>query len=224
MKRLSITIIVVLLACVCEIHTIHAREKNKNIKLPAPAYDGKVSLEKTLHGRRSRRDLTGEKVSLKNFSQILWAAQGVTNVMGFRTAPSAGALYPLEIYAVVGNVGKLKPGVYRYNPARHSVKMISKGDKRSALQKAALHQSPVGSAALDIIIAAAYERTTRKYGERGVRYVHIEVGHAAQNVALQCESLDLGTVTIGAFEDEKVKNLLGIDEAPLYIMPVGHPR
>ena len=199
-------------------------EDKEEIELPAPSYDGEVSLEKTLSERRSRRDFTNEALSLKDFSQILWAAQGITSERGKRTAPSAGALYPLELYVVVGNVENLSPGVYHYHPKGHSVSKVLDGDKRRELQGVALGQSAMGGAAIDLVFTAVYERTTKKYGERGrIRYVHMEVGHAAQNVYLQCESLGLGAVVIGAFEDGSVKTLLKIEEEPLYIMPIGHP-
>nr|MCK4930344.1 SagB/ThcOx family dehydrogenase [Nanoarchaeota archaeon] len=226
MKRtflISLILIFIFLISGCASKVEVIEEDNDEISLPAPTLEGVVSLEKTLAERRSRRDFTDKELSLKDFSQLLWSAQGITSVWGGRTAPSAGALYPLEIYIVVGNVENISPSVYHYNPKTHSVKKVLEGDKREELKRVALGQYPIGEAAIDIVFTAVYKRTTRKYGERGIRYVHLEAGHAAQNVYLQCESLGLGTVVIGAFNDKGVKDVLNIEEEPLYIMPIGHP-
>lgn len=195
----------------------------ETIKLPTPSHDGEVSLETALMERRSVRDYTDEPLTLAEISQLLWAAQGITHPSGYRTAPSAGALYPLEIYLVSGNVTDLPSGVYRFTPQGHELVKISEGDRRSELCQAALNQKSVEQAAAVIVIAAVYERTTVKYSDRGIRYVHMEVGSAAQNVYLQAVSLDLGTVFIGAFYDEDVKTVVGLpdDQQPLGIMPLG---
>jgi SagB-type dehydrogenase family enzyme len=193
------------------------------IKLPQPNVDGKVSIEEALLLRRSVRDYKDMPLALKEISQLLWAAQGITNPFGFRTAPSAGALYPLEVYLVAGNVKNLPQGVYKYKPKSHTLIRVIKGDKRSELSAAALRQSCVKKGAAVIVLAAVYERTMKKYGQRGIRYVHIEIGHASQNIYLQAVSLKLGTVVIGAFDDGKVKKALHMQNAeqPLAIMPVG---
>ncbi len=193
------------------------------ITLPQPAYDSTTSIEKALLGRRSARDYKDEPLTLAEVSQILWAAQGITDERGFRTSPSAGALYPLELYVVIGNVEGISEGIYRYNPEKHELIKIVDGDKRVELCAAALGQSCVKEGAMTIVFSAVYERTTRKYGERGIRYVHMEAGHAAQNVYLQAVSLNLGTTVIGAFNDEEVKKIVKMadEEHPLYIMPVG---
>ena len=193
------------------------------VKLPEPRHDSDVSIEETLLKRRSVRDYTGEPLTLQEVSQLLWAAQGTTNPRGFRTAPSAGATYPLETYIVVGDVGNLAEGVYRYKSAEHKLVKVLDGDWRGQLAGAALGQSWVKEGAVNIIFTAIYERTTRRYGDRGIRYVHMEVGHAAQNVYLQTVALGLGTVVIGAFRDDQVREILKLpqNEQPLYIMPVG---
>jgi SagB-type dehydrogenase family enzyme len=193
------------------------------VPLPEPRLKSAVSLEETLLQRRSAREYADEALTLEEVSQLLWAAQGVTAEWGGRTAPSAGALYPLETYLVVGNVENLAPGVYKYKPERHELVKVRDDDVREELAEASLGQSWVKEGAIDIVIAAVYERTTRKYGDRGVRYVHMEAGHAAQNICLQATALDLGIVTVGAFHDEQVKNILGMarDETPLYVIPVG---
>jgi SagB-type dehydrogenase family enzyme len=194
------------------------------INLPEPSTDSSVSVEQALFLRRSIRDYKDEPLTLAEVSQLVWAAQGITDTeKGFRIAPSAGALYPLEVYVVAGNVSNLFPGVYKYNPLEHKLKQIAAGDKRTELCDAALSQNAVKEGAMAIVFTGVYERTTEKYGERGIRYVYMEAGHSAQNVYLQAVSLNLGTTVIGAFEDQKVKKILNIqdNEHPLYIMPIG---
>lgn len=193
------------------------------IKLPPPKYESNISVEQALFQRRSIRDYKDAPLTLAEVSQLLWAAQGITNQKGYRTTPSAGALYPLETYVVVGNVEGLTTGVYKYKPDQHELINVLVGDKRSELAAAALNQPPVKDGAIDIVFSAIPERTTRKYQERGIRYVFMEVGHAAQNVYLQAVALNLGTVVIGAFTDSEVKEILNMpdNEHPLYIMPVG---
>ena len=197
--------------------------KKMRIKLPKPKYNSDVSLEESLVKRRSVRDYTGEPLTLEEVSQLLWAAQGTTSDKGFRTAPSAGALYPLEVYVIVGDVQDLGIGIYLYKPKEHEVVMIADKDVRQQLAGAALGQSCVKNAAIDIVFTAVYQRITRKYGNRGIKYVHMEIGHAAQNVCLQAAAMDLGVVTIGAFNDREVSKILNLpkDEEPLYIIPVG---
>ncbi|AEA46913.1 SagB/ThcOx family dehydrogenase [Archaeoglobus veneficus] len=194
------------------------------VKLPEPRKTGEISVEEVINIRRSRRSYSGELISIKDISQLCWAAQGITEeAYGFRAAPSAGALYPLEIFLVVGN-SELDAGIYQYSPSTHRLKLVKKGDHRRVLCEASLGQSAIEEGALCIVVTAIYERTTRKYGERGIRYVHMEAGHAAQNIYLQAEALGLGTVSIGAFYDDKVRDVLSVPEeyVPLYVMPVGH--
>jgi SagB-type dehydrogenase family enzyme len=191
----------------------------KEIKLPKPKEKGSISIEETLHKRRSVRDYKRGRLSLEQVSQLLWAASGRN--LYRRTAPSAGATYPLEIYLVVGEVEGLEPGIYHYSFSRHGLEMTKEQDVRNRLSRAALGQEMIEEAPINIIIAADYSRTTGHYGQRGNRYVHMEVGHMGQNVSLQAIALGLGTVMIGAFEDKEVKELLGIKEEPLYIIPVG---
>ncbi len=195
----------------------------ERIKLPEPGHDSPTSIEQALLKRRSVRDYKDEPLTLAELSQLLWAAQGITDRRGFRAAPSAGALYPLEVYVVAGNVSNLPSGIYKYKPHEHELEKILEGDKRAKLCIAALGQSSVKDGAIAIVFSAVYERTTQKYGERGIRYVHMEVGHAAQNVYLQAVSLNLGTVVIGAFQDDAVRMIINMpdEENPLYIMPIG---
>ncbi len=196
----------------------------KVVRLPKITTDGDVSVETALSSRRSIRSYRDEPLSLVEIAQLLWAAQGITEKgTGKRTAPSAGALYPLEIYLVAGNVDDLSDGVYKYQPAEHKLVLISEREIRDALAHTALDQECVRDGGAVLVFAAVYARTTQKYGQRGIRYVHMEVGHAAQNVFLQAGSLGLGTVVVGAFDDESVREVVGmaVDEQPLYIMPVG---
>lgn len=201
-------------------------EIGERIKLPEPSNTSNLSVEEALSKRRSIRAYSGESLTVEEVSQLLWAAQGITSPGGGRTAPSAGALYPLELYLVVGDVEGMDKGVYRYRPEEHDLEKVKDGDIRAELAEAAVGQECVKDAAIDIVFTAVYARTTWKYGERGIRYVHIEAGHAAQNVYLQAVSLDLGTVVIGAFIDSEVKKIVnaGEQEEPLYIMPVGRKR
>jgi SagB-type dehydrogenase family enzyme len=185
-----------------------------------------MSLEKALSGRRSVRSYSGRSLSLQEVSQLLWAAQGKTDRRGLRTAPSAGALYPLEVYLAVAEVSGLSAGVYRYLPEEHVLSRVSDGHRSEDLRRAALNQQAIAEAAVVVVMAAVYERTMGKYGDRGIRYAAIEVGHAAQNLLLQAEALGLGAVPIGAFNDRSVGDIVGgrSEERPLYLIPVGAVR
>jgi SagB-type dehydrogenase family enzyme len=191
--------------------------------LPQPRTKGSVSLERCLLHRRSVRSYRRASLTLAETSQLLWAAQGITSGGYLRTAPSAGALYPLEVYLVVGEVESLSSGLYHYRPARHDLLLAKSGDLRSQLAQAALAQDCVRDSAITILFAAVYARTSAKYGQRAARYVHMEAGHAAENVCLQATALGLGAVTVGAFRDEKVKQIAGLGNAeePVYLIPVG---
>ena len=187
-----------------------------------------MSLEEAIARRRSVRDFTPQPVSQTQLSQILWATQGITDSSWeYRTVPSAGATYPLEVFVVCGqnSIEELDEGIYHYHIDSHSLTLHHKGDVRSELARAALSQQFIYEAPLDIVICAEYERTLRRYGSRGERYVHIEVGHAGQNIYLQATALGLATVAIGAFHDEQAREVLRLDKRynPLYIMPVGKP-
>jgi SagB-type dehydrogenase family enzyme len=201
-------------------------DRDQGIDLPKPFVDGDVSVESAIRERRSIRDFSKRSVSLADVAQLLWAAQGVTSRDGSRAAPSAGALYPLELYLVAGNVESLPAGVFHYRPGEHRLRQMSDGDLRDALAAAALGQAWVRHAPAVLVIAGVYERSARKYGQRARRYTRIETGHAAQNVYLQATALGLGTVIVGAFEDTEIQQVLDLpsDHAPLALMPVGHPR
>lgn len=209
------------------------------IPLPIPAVDGGAPLTRTLAERHSVRAFAGTAVRLEEVGQLLWAAQGVTKSMpapegwreswgewrgGTRTAPSAGALYPLELYLVVAAVDGLEPGLYRYLPGEHALVLVGSCG-RGDLAAAALNQRAIAEAPVVFVLTAVHARTAQKYGERAPRYVHMEVGAAAENLLLQATALELGGVFIGAFRDDPVRQVLGVPEehAPLALLPVGHP-
>lgn len=191
--------------------------------LPEPNIDSPVSLEQAIALRRSTRSYTSEPLGLDDLSQLLWAAQGASTTEGFRTAPSAGASYPLETYVVAGNVEGLEPGLYHYEQATHELTSRTTGDLRAELSVNSLGQTCVRDAAALLVFAAVYERTTERYGDRGMMYVHMDVGHAAQNVLLQATALGLGAVPVGAFKTRTVRAQLGLDESevPLYFISAG---
>ncbi|KUG25759.1 hypothetical protein ASZ90_004409 [hydrocarbon metagenome] len=194
------------------------------IKLPEVNLKGKLSLEETLKERKSRRSYQKSELKIDEISQLLWAAQGINRNDGGRTAPSAGALYPLEIYLLVGDVKNLNVGLYQYDPVNHS--LIIKNKKNLIPNLTNVMQQFVTNGAAIIIITGVYERTTQKYGERGIRYVHMDVGFACQNIYLQAESLGLGTVFMGAFNDNLLSDILQLpkNHKALGVMPVGRIR
>jgi SagB-type dehydrogenase family enzyme len=193
------------------------------LALPEPDRSGTQPLESLLRQRRSVRDYTDAPLALADLGQLLWAAQGITHPGGLRTAPSAGALYPLELYVVAGRIDALPAGLYHYRPDGHRLLPVLDGDLRNRLARSALGQMWMASAPAVVVIAAVYERTTRKYGSRAARYVHVEAGHAAQNLFLQAGALGLDSVVVGAFSDDSVSRLLQLpaDVQPLLLMPVG---
>ena len=220
--RFVVIVITLLTGCAFNETVIDVADDGVVIELPEPRMVSDVSVEQALKTRRSVREFQHQPLTLGEVSQLLWAAQGVTTYRS-RTAPSAGGLYPLEVYLVVGNVEGLATGVYRYVPKSHGIKQILEGDVRKSLSIAAYWQKWVGRGAIALVFAGVYDRTTKKYGQRGHRYVHMEAGHAAQNVYLQAQALGLGTVVVGAFMDSSVNSVLHMndDEQPLSIMPVG---
>ncbi|MBN1368666.1 MAG: SagB/ThcOx family dehydrogenase [Dehalococcoidaceae bacterium] len=193
------------------------------IQLPRPGHEGQTAVEKVIESRRSVRAYRDDTLDVSDVSGLLWAAQGVSSPEGLRTVPSAGSTYPLEAYLVAGRVSGLEAGIYHYHPEVHNISLIKTGDFRWELCQLAMGQSWVEEAPASLVIAAQYERTTAVYGERGIRYVHMEAGHAAQNVCLQAEAAGYGTVVIGAFRDVQVAELLGLKkgEVPLYIITAG---
>ncbi len=197
------------------------------IELPPPT-DMDMPLKEALKKRRSIRKYLPEPIRINQLANILWAAQGITHGHGFRTAPSAGALYPIRVYVVIKKRGVdgLPAGVYVYDPHRHALGLVRIGDVSTPLMRACLGQEWVGEAPVDIILVG-YESVLRpRYGERSFRYMAEEAGHIGQNIYLACTAMGLGTVAVGAFHDDEVKKILGItapDAAPLYVFPVGVP-
>ena len=197
------------------------KAQERSINLPSPELDSETSVEKALSQRRSVRDFADQTLDNKQISQLLWSAQGITADWGGRTAPSAGATYPMEIYIAVNNSESLTPGLYKYENRNHSLRLIKKGSLGKELSQACLGQQSIQEAPVSIIITAVLQRTAVRYGERAQRYVYMEAGHVGQNIYLQAESLGLGTVVIGAFHDDQVQEVLGINEDVMIIMPVG---
>lgn len=197
-----------------------------SLALPQPVYQGDTSIEAALKQRRSIREYQDKPLSLSQLSQLLWAAQGVTSPAGYRTAPSAGALYPLRIYVLAQKIDSLPVGIYLYSPAQHSLKHISADLPMNEIAAAAFNQVTFSSAPVVFLITGNESMTASKYGNEARRLVAMEVGHVAENMALQAVSLHLGLVTIGGFDVHKIKALLALprDEAPYYLIPAGVPN
>ncbi len=197
----------------------------ETVKLPAPAYPGAMSVEEALKARRTVRQFASRNLDLKQVGQLLWGADGLSDDRGHRTAASAGATYPLEIYLVAGErgVAELPAGVYRYRVQEHALEPVVKGDQRAAVARASLHQTWMTQAPVIVVIAADYRRCTQRYGERGMMYTHMESGHVGTNVFLQAEALGLGAGIVGAFEDRGLGQVLQLPKeyVPLLVMPVG---
>lgn len=208
-------------------HDVRDANGNSLQELPQARVDGDVSLESAIAQRRSIRAYTGAAMPVQHLAQLFWAMQGITSEgQGLRTTPSAGATYPLETLAVVGNVEELDAGVYRYHPQQHAISKIADGDQRAAVSAAALNQNWMDQAAVIFIVTAVPERTTAQYGERGEAFVKLEAGHAAQNLHLQAQALGYGSTPVGAFDDNDLMKAAGLsgEENPLYLLPVGEPE
>lgn len=203
--------------------------QQKIIFLPKPSYKSNISFEETIYKWKATRRFKNQPLTLQQLSQLLWSCGGLT-VDGVSSAtrvyPSAGAIYPLEIYVVCGNVKDLQNGVYKYNYKEHSLELIKQGDFRNELTKFAHNQFFISQAPVSFIWSAKLDKTSR-YGSRGrEKYINIDLGHSAQNLTIQATSLGLGTVQVGSYSEKDVKTLLNLpeDETPFYIMPVGYPQ
>lgn len=190
------------------------------INLPKPNQDGSVSLEKAIAARRSRRRFLPKPLTLEQIGQLCWAAQGQDSRSGYRTAPSAGATYPLELFVVT------EDGLFKYLPAEHALEELTDQDLRGELASAAWGQGFIEAAPLTLVFAAQFSRTTGRYGQRGIRYVYMEAGHAAQNVHLEAQVLGLGSVPVGAFDDASVSKVLSLPDElePIYMVTAGYCR
>jgi SagB-type dehydrogenase family enzyme len=209
-----------------------AKKKQKHreavLRLPLPTWQGTVSVEQAIKQRRTTRSFASRSLNLNQLSQLLWSASGITQENGYkRAAPSAGALYPMDVYVVVGrhSIISMNAGIYHYEPGRHQLSEVSKGDMRSSVARASLAQMWMAEAPITIVITAQYERATVKYGKRGIQYALIEAGHIGQNIFLQAQALDLEAGIVGAFRDEGISDAMNIPSPhePILLMPVGYP-
>lgn len=197
------------------------------MKLPLPTWEGKVSVEQAIKQRRTIRRYGSRALNADQLSQLLWAAGGITENKGYkRAAPSAGALYPMDLYVVVGEggVASLKAGIYHYEAGKHGLSPVAQGDMRSLVAQASLSQMWMAKAPLCMVITAEYSRVMGKYGRRGIRYAMIEAGHMGQNIFLQARALGLDAGIVGAFDDNRLIEVMGIPSThePLLVMPVGY--
>ena len=215
LKRVLVTCVSVLLLIVCV-----AAGGADILQLPRPSPPGDVSLNAAIAARRSVRSFAPDPLTADQLAMLLWSAQGITDpAHGLRTVPSAGALYPLQIYVATPD------GVFKYLPRDHAVRKIAGDDVRNDMAAAAVNQQWLARAPAVIVIAAVYGRTARKYGSRSDRYVHMEAGAALQNVSLEAVTLGLASCPVGAFDDDRVAQLMRMqrDERPLLLLPVGKP-
>jgi len=196
------------------------------VALPPPAHDGPVALEAAVFNRRSVRAYSTVALSLEELSQLVWVAQGISHPEGYRTVASAGALYPLDLYVLVGRVEDIEPGVYKYVPRAHQLDEVALGNAWDRLWSTVLANRQVKESAAVFAITARYEPIVNKYGAGSEKFVHMEVGHAVQNVYLQAAALGLATVVVGSFVDNEVSAIFGCpeNEIPMVLMPVGRPR
>ncbi len=197
------------------------------VDLPPPALPQRFSLWEAMRTRRSVREFGGNPVSPDQLAGLLWSAQGITaRVQGYglRPAPSAGALYPLELYIAAHNVSSIAPGLYHYAVEAHQLEQLAQGDFRLKVARAALDQEVAYDANAVFIWTAIFERSTWKYKQRAYRYVYLDAGHSAQNVALAAVALGLGSCQIAAIYDDEANELLGVDgisESTIYMTAVG---
>ncbi|MDX9701842.1 MAG: SagB/ThcOx family dehydrogenase [Candidatus Auribacterota bacterium] len=240
MKRfLMVALLMAYTAVACaqsDVHPQHTQPQNQqesvqiavSVELPKPEMSG-LTVEQAIMQRRSVRNYLPNPLTLAHLSQLLFAAQGIThteNGSALRSAPSAGALYPLEIYLVADRITGLEKGIYKYIPQSHSVELISRGEHLEELSVICYNQMFIANGSCAIVMTAIPSRTTRVYNERGLRYIYMEAGHVSENIYLQSASLQLATVAIGAFRDQQLKKMLLIDESeetPVYLNIIGVP-
>ncbi len=194
------------------------------VELSKPRIATRMSVETALSKRRSVRTYADRAVSLIDVGQLLWAAQGITGHYNKRTAPSAGALHRMSVTVVAATVDGLPAGVYRYRPGSHDLLLRDEGDGRESLRAAADHQEAIGVSPVDLVIAGDPGEIVAKYGDRGLRYMHMEAGHISQNLYLQATALELATASMAAFRDDDMAKAAHLDpgEVPLYVHPIGY--
>jgi len=216
---LATTVLAVLGACTNDDGAIGSLSADRTAVLPSPERSAGVGLDDVLARRRSIRAFTDRRPDEEAISQLLWAAQGMTASWGGRTAPSAGALYPIEVYVATAD------SLRRYVPIEHRAVDVVLEDRRPRIAEATGGQDAVSDAPTLFVITGVVARTSEKYGSRAERYVQLEAGHVCQNLLLEATALGLGAVPVGAFSDEALRDALGLDdgELPLYVVPVGHP-
>jgi SagB-type dehydrogenase family enzyme len=205
---------------------LEPRARETRLILPPPQHAGHLSVEAALYERRSIREYATDSLTAEEIAQLLWAAQGITHADGLRTTPSAGAIYPLEIYASVQGADGLPEGLYRYLPglAEHRVQFIKPGRFGSRLCELSTTQDFIREVPLNIVMAAVSAPMTEKYGDLADRYIAMELGHCAQNIHLQAEALHLGSVAIGFLQGTAVRELFEMIAEPLYMVSVGRKR
>jgi SagB-type dehydrogenase family enzyme len=202
---------------------------SKKIELPAVTEPSNLSLYEALQKRKSIRGFKSASISKEHLSYLLWASTGISRRRQgyeFRTAPSAGALYPIETYLVVNNVKELEEGIYHYGIRRHELEVLKKGSFGKAVCRAGLDQVMCAKAAVVFIWSAIFDRSKFKYGQRAYRYIYLDTGHMAENLALAAVSIDLGSCQIGALYDDEVNELIDIDgikESVIYMSVIGYP-
>ncbi len=221
------SLVLSLIASLAVLPVLGLAQGRADVTLPAPSLTGRKSVEEAIKARRTVRSFKSKALNMAQLSQLLWSAYGITGDNGlYKSVPSAGALYPLDIWVAAGKNGVdgLPPGVYHYIPKGHTLAEIKSGEVRDRLATAALMQSWIAEAPIVLVVTGEYARCSRKYGERGVRYTHIEAGHAGQNIFLQAGGLGLGAGIVGAFRESLVQEALGISRTydPILIMPVGY--
>ena len=203
-----------------------AAESDKAVKLPPPKTDGGLALNRALAVRRSNRSLDQKPIALETLSQLLWAAQGIADEKGHRTAPSARPVYALEVYVLAGNVTGLAAGTYKFMPAGHELRLLSAGDRREEMVKQAIGQAWIKAAPAVVVITGVKERMSAKGGEKAVKWVYVEAGLAAENFLLEVAALGLASTYVGGFDTEGLHKFLGLPagEEPIAVLPVGVPK
>jgi SagB-type dehydrogenase family enzyme len=203
---------------------------SRKIELPLKTKIETLDLDEVLRKRKSIRHYADEPLGIDHFSFLLWAASGIQRVEGsfaFRTAPSAGALYPVETYMVAGRIEGLVAGIYHYSVKQHCLETLREGDFRNEIAMAALGQKLCIEAAAVIVWTAIFQRSKWKYDQRAYRYVYLDAGHMAENLALAATGIGLGSCQIGALFDDEVNNIIdidGIEESVIYMSVIGKPR